>query len=317
MFEIEVKSHRYLRTAMVLLLVGLGVAVFYQTWRQGFELLGSVSAYYYTPAQAIFVGALIGLGACMIALKGTTDVEDVFLNLGGMFAAVVAIVPITRGEDYTTAVRACEQTAGPLLTERASIDLDCPTVRALADATRANVENNMVALLVVGALGLLATVFFALRDSRSSQPGSRQKFWWGFVAAFLVYAVGAAAFWASTEWFVDRAHYIAGGGLFACVVVVAVANAVRHQDEQRRQLGGAPESGRTLRAVPGAMRRPDRYAWLAWAMVAVAVVGGVLVFVNAFALFWFEILVALLFALFWLVQTIEQLGHEPQPSPES
>src|SRR5262245_15979308 len=87
------KSYRYLRTAIVGLLVALGVAVGYQTWRQDFDLLGSVSAYYYTPAQAIFVGALIGMAACMIALKGTTAVEDVFLNLGGMFAAVVAVVP--------------------------------------------------------------------------------------------------------------------------------------------------------------------------------------------------------------------------------
>src|SRR5262249_28989449 len=208
-----VKSYRYLRTAMVGLLVGLGVAVFYQTWRQGFHLLGSVSAYYYTPAQAIFVGALIGLGACMIALKGTTDVEDVLLNLGGMFAAVVAIVPTARDEDYQAAVRACKQAAGPLLTQRAPTGLDCPTVQALADATRANVENNMVTLLVVGALGLVATVLFALRDGRSNsrvnssevpstnpnsvRKGSRQKFWWGFGAAFVVWACGGVALWKS------------------------------------------------------------------------------------------------------------------------
>jgi hypothetical protein len=36
-------------------------------------------------------------------------VEEVFLNLGGMFAAAVAIVPTSRGEDYETAVRACDQ----------------------------------------------------------------------------------------------------------------------------------------------------------------------------------------------------------------
>jgi NO-binding membrane sensor protein with MHYT domain len=71
-----VKSYCYVRTAMVGLLLGLGVAVLFQTSRQGWHLLGSVSAYYYTPAQAIFVGALIGLAACMIALKGTNAVES-------------------------------------------------------------------------------------------------------------------------------------------------------------------------------------------------------------------------------------------------
>src|ERR1700754_2253801 len=75
-----VGSYLYLRTAIVLLLVGLAAAVFYQYWQQGGPLLASVSAYYYTPAQVIFVGSLIGLGACMVALKGMTVVEDVFLN---------------------------------------------------------------------------------------------------------------------------------------------------------------------------------------------------------------------------------------------
>ena len=54
---------------MVGLLIALAVAVFYQTSQQG-SFLTSVSAYYYTPAQAVFVGALIGLGASMIALQG-------------------------------------------------------------------------------------------------------------------------------------------------------------------------------------------------------------------------------------------------------
>ena len=62
-------SHAYLRLAMVLMLIALAVAVFYQTSKQGL-LLGSVSAYYYTPAQAVFVGALISVGVGMIALRG-------------------------------------------------------------------------------------------------------------------------------------------------------------------------------------------------------------------------------------------------------
>ena len=146
-----VKTYTYLRTTIVALLIALGVAVFYESGRQGF-LLASVSAYYYTPAQAIFVGALIGLAACMIALNGTFGFEEVFLNLGGMFAAVVAIVPTSRGEDYQTAVRACRQ----LLTEQELSDLKCSDFLGLAEATKANVQNNMVALLLVGFLGLVA-----------------------------------------------------------------------------------------------------------------------------------------------------------------
>jgi hypothetical protein len=308
-----VKSYRYLRMAMVGLLIALGVAVFYQTWRQGFHLLGSVSAYYYTPAQAIFVGALIGVGACMIALKGTTPVEDVLLNLGGMFAAVVAIVPTARGEDYQTAVRACSEASGPLLTEKASTGLDCPTVEALAEATRANVENNMVALLFVGFLALLATVLFMLRDRRMNHPadGTDARAWWGFVVAVLVWLGGLVAFWARTQWFVDRAHYVAAAGLFLCIFIVAVENARR---QQRKQSGGASGPRQAPNPV-GVLISPSRhnsYTWIARAMVVVVVGGIVLWLTHVLTLFWLEILVAALFAVFWTVQTVEQ---SPRPAP--
>lgn len=131
------KSYRYLRLAMVGLLLCVAVAVLIQIWRQGWNLLGSVSAYYYTPAQAIFVGGLIGLGACMIALLGTTTVQEVSLNLGGVFAAIVAIVPTSRDADYQELVRDCREAGTPLLTEQASTGrMDCPTVQALEEAPK-------------------------------------------------------------------------------------------------------------------------------------------------------------------------------------
>ena len=55
-------------------------AVLWQT-HKGATVLSSVSAYYYTAAQPIFVGALIGLAACVTALRGTNAVEDVALKL--------------------------------------------------------------------------------------------------------------------------------------------------------------------------------------------------------------------------------------------
>ncbi|GAB1691972.1 hypothetical protein [Krasilnikovia sp. M28-CT-15] len=302
-----VKSYRYLRTALVGLLFCLGVAVFVQTAKQGWHPLASVSAYYYTPAQAIFVGALIGMTACMIALQGTTEVEEVFLNLGGMCAAVVAVVPTSRGEDYRTAVDACMDAAGPLMTEKAA-GTDCPSVLALADATRANVENNMVALLAVGLCGLIAAALYARRD-KATGTGFR----WAFTAALVAFAAVAVAFAVSVGWFIDHAHYVAAIGLFLCIIVVTVANALRHGGTGS---GGAPTVAQALKAAGGVLVRPphrfDRYAWIAWAMVVVAVGGAILVIVNAFALFWLEIAVALLFAVFWTVQTIEQL---PPPAP--
>jgi hypothetical protein len=305
-----VKSYRYLRTAMVGLLLGLAAAVFFQTGHQGFRLLASVSAYYYTPAQAIFVGALIGVGACMIALKGTTVVEDVMLNLGGMFAAVVAIVPTSRGADYETAVHVCRRSGdGALLTGKAG-GLDCPTVEALARATRENVENNMSALLFVGLLGLLATVLFALRDGRRSGRGVARHVRVGFLVAATVFVIAVVTFLTSVDRFVAYAHYAAATGLFVCIVVVALAN-VRRRQTGRDTAGDSA----TVREVGSALLRSrDRYAWIARAMVAaVVVMGGLLIF-GVTTLFWLEIVVSLLFAVFWMVQTVERLDDEQAPA---
>jgi hypothetical protein len=110
-----VTSYRYLRTAMVGVLLCLGVSVLYETVRQGF-VLSSISAYYYTPAQGVFVGALAAIGVCMIALQGTTQAEDVLLNIGGMFAPVVAFVPTARGADHRAAVEAFVAKRAPTFT---------------------------------------------------------------------------------------------------------------------------------------------------------------------------------------------------------
>jgi len=280
------KSYSYVRTAMVAMLVGLAVAVLFQTERQGF-VLASVSAYYYTPAQAIFVGALIGLGACMIALRGTNEVEEIFLNLGGMFAPIVAIVPTSRGEDYRTAVRACREEAGPLLSDRAASAFDCPTIAALESATRANVENNMFALLVLGLLGLVATVVIA----KVSRTAPKAGFWWGLATAFALWAAGGLVFWRSQAWFLDNAHLIAAVGLAACITVVVAANAFRRE---REQSGETRPSGSNF------------YVWITVIMVATIAVMGVLMMFEAVTLFWLEIVVAGLFIVFWVVQTVER-----------
>jgi hypothetical protein len=254
-------------------------------------------------------------------------VEDVFLNLGGMFAAVVAIVPTARGEDYRTAVRtACQHARGPLLTQRASNGLNCPTVDTLAQATRANVDNNMFALLVVGALGLLATVLLALRhrgstrrpaasgvtstDPSTQRVRSPQKFWWGFTAAVLVWAVAAVTSRVYPDGFIAHGHFVAATGLLVCIVVVAAANAFRFQVTRRSADALTPGSPKGVGAATRALIRPgggDPYAWLAQLMVAAAIVGSALVLSHRVSLFWLEIVVAFLFMLFWMVQTIERL----------
>jgi hypothetical protein len=304
------KSYRYLRMAMVGLLLCVAAAVLYQSWRQGWSLLGSVSGYYYTPAQALFVGGLIGLGACMIALKGP-PVEDVFLNLGGVFAAVVAIVPTSPDKEV---VRKCRQGAGPLLTEKASTgQLDCPTVQMLAAATKANVENNLTALLVVGAIALLASLVFAWRDgtlNRQADGHAKRTFWWGFGVAAFLWLAALIARLAFLQWVIDKAHHIATVGLALCVLVVVLANAyrVREQSGDVPQVRQSPvrQSLDAVGELIAVRRHRDWYIWIARLMLLVAAVTLVLWWIfHLITLFWVEGAVFVFFMVFWTVQTFK------------
>ena len=87
-----VKSYRYLRLSIVVVVAALLAAVVIERIDAGCWQ-DSISAYYYTPAHAVFVGALVAIGVCLIAVKGSTDLDDVLLNVAGMLAAIVAFVP--------------------------------------------------------------------------------------------------------------------------------------------------------------------------------------------------------------------------------
>ena len=80
-----VKTYRYLRLAMIALVVGLFACVLYEhsktrtgCWQT------SISAYYYTPVQGFLVAALVTIGVSLVALRGNTDWEDVLLNMAGV-----------------------------------------------------------------------------------------------------------------------------------------------------------------------------------------------------------------------------------------
>jgi hypothetical protein len=309
------KSYRYLRLAMVGLLLCLAVAVIVQIVNQGWPPLESVSAYYYTPAQAFFVGGLIGLGACMIALKGTTLVQDIALNLGGAFAVIVAIVPTGRHVDEQAAVDACKEAGTPLLTENASTQLACPTPPALENATTANVDNNLWALIVVGAFALGAALYVAWRDGTLADGDAKRDFWRGFRwASGLWLAVLFARLVLFPEWVITNAHWIAAVLLFVCIFVVGSVNALQVKREKSgKPSRKTPSTGEAvsqtagdLIAVFGENKRNDWYIWIARGMLLVAAVTIPLwLFTDLITLFVVEGAVFVLFMVFWTVQTFE------------
>lgn len=195
---------RYLRLAMVAVLIGLLVSVAIERVKVHpgcFQT--SISAYYYTPVRAVFVAALVTLGVCLICLRGSTAIEDLLLNVAGMLAPLVAFVPTP---DY---VRSC--TSVPTPVEHAS----------------ANVANNVVALEIVSGIALLI-IGGVLVFTRTTLPARI-----GGAIGVLLWVTTLAVFLVARDAFLDNAHNVAATALFICIVGAAFDNAV---DTPRRRL---------------------------------------------------------------------------------
>ncbi len=54
---------------------------------------GSLSAYYHTPARNLVVGAIVGVGVCLIAYRGYSTGENRVLNAAGICAIALAVFP--------------------------------------------------------------------------------------------------------------------------------------------------------------------------------------------------------------------------------
>ena len=82
----------------------------------------------------------------MVVLKGSTEWEDILLNVGGMLAPVVALVP-TPGKGR------------------------CFSVAGAQPDIQSNVANNIPAIFVAGVVGLVITFWIgaARRGSTSSK----------------------------------------------------------------------------------------------------------------------------------------------------
>jgi hypothetical protein len=207
--EYAIKTWRYLRLAMIALVIGLATAVVYEIVRGGGHCVQtSISAYYYTHAQAVFVGALVAVGACLICLRGSTDHEDVLLNTAGMLAPIVAFVPTPD--------------AGR-----------CASLPGLPQDPTANIVNNITALLVVGLAGLVllaVLVVWAWAHGQATRPTPTALV--GYGVAVGVWTGGGVVFVAARTWFVGHAHMWAAVPMFACIIAVAVVNAFSFKKKQ-------------------------------------------------------------------------------------
>lgn len=241
---------RYLRVAMVVLVAGLAVSLAYER-SQVHCFQTSISGYYYTPAHAFFIGALVAIGVCLFCLKGSSEAEDIFLNVAGLFAPIVAFVP-------TSDIGECGVLKGT------TMDLD------------ALVANNVRAVL---AVELIALVLIAVLTRRKGPPRPPPI---GFIVTGAVWLVTALVFFLAHDFFMSKAHFGAAGLMFACIIVVVWINALGYRDEneagslRNRYAAIAVAMGGSLAVIPVGLLRD----WPYW----VIVLEGLLI--TLFAIFW-------------------------------
>ncbi len=278
--EHTIKTYRYLRLAMLTLIAMLAASIGIEWWQAGRDCFQhSISGYYYTPVQAIFVSTLVAIGVCMVALKGNTEWEDILLNGGGMLAPVVGLVP-TPGKGA------------------------CRSVPVTLRDTPADIANNMGALFFAGGLALAITLGIAVAARRAASGNSPGRKPWdhrqtlGQVLALLVLGGGFAWFSWNRAGFSKGAHYTAAIALFVCIIGVAILNAKGF--DRRRQ-------GARRMKLPYA----NRYSFIAVGMVVSAIGMGLWKWLVGWdhAVLWIEGVLIGFFAAFWLIQT-QELWHE-------
>lgn len=276
-----IKTYRYLRIGMIGAVVLLAVSIVIEHGK-AHCLQTSISAYYYTPVRAIFVGSMMAVGFALIAYKGEHSLEDICLNFAGMLAPVVAVAP-------TTDVGRCWSVApNPLPVQNGS----------LAPWVATNVDNNFYALLIAGAIGLLVAVLIAIRVNRGNRA-PEERIESGTIWSLVVTGVALFIGWMLIRsWgdFNTRAHGFAALLMFVFLILAIIVKANDHLHEHER--------------ADNVNRDRDRVWFRIYATVAaLMILGGVLIswtrIFKEHTVFALEAYEIAFFAFYWLVQTAE------------
>jgi hypothetical protein len=283
-----VKTWRYLRLAMILLVVGLAAAIRYE-WSRTADgcFQGSISAYYYTPVRGLLIGALVTIGVCLVSLRGDTDPEDVLLNLAGFCAPFVALIP-TPGRGH------------------------CRSAPTSGGGRNVNIANNVTAMFTIAVLGLLvlAALEVARRVRKTGTAPSTTDLV-GYGVAVVLLGVAIWIFNAKPEWFRSQGHNVASVSMFFFIWLNVIWNAIQLRI--------------TTKQTAHPARILNRYSWIAIGMFVAAVVHLVAALTTDWRHVVLSIEAVLIgfFAYFWLLQTVElwdkglRSGPPVSPPPSS
>lgn len=277
--DASVQTYRYVRAAIIGSMVLLFISIILQVIDDGGTVKGSISEYYYWPVRGILVGTLLATGVAVVTVKGRPGLEDISLNLVGMLAPMVALVPT------------------PLLPPDGTM---CPDgqQRCIPEAFLPGVVNNMSALLLLGVPLLVFAWWTAISTGRCDGPTRT-----GLIAATGLWVVVAVWFGPVESWplrpsFISWSHYSAAIAMFALIIVVVWFNALR--------------SDRHIHVARMSVSYRGIYFGVAAAMALALVVALIVRFATSEAsrqdstiLFWLEAVLLVLFVVFWIAQTRE------------
>ncbi len=301
------RTYTSLRLGSVAVIALLAIAIVWEIFYGTIDncLQGSISAYYYTPVQSVFVGTLLTLGLVMIVLWGRRPFEDAFFNLAGMLAPVVAFVP-------TNDTNRCG------ITDASGAQVDSTAEKNdVLEANRDAIVNNMTAyffvvaavLVIVLVVGILAQV---LRWPSIVEHPVAYWFPWGLALALWIF--GANKFWGDREWIYSEAHEWAATIMFVFIGLVVI-HIGYHKWRAERLREGSTESQHS-----GRRRKPGATAYFA---IAALMVVGVVVFrlapdvlpaqLQDNRTFWLEAWEIALLAVFWSLQTWDRWDEGAPP----
>lgn len=209
-YDVALNTYRSLRGGMVVMVVMLGIAVVHEGFTATCWQM-SISAYYYTTAHSIFVAALCAIGALLIVYEGSTDTEDALLNLAGVMAFVVAMVP----------------------TSRPATELMCG-IYVLPEYDVTHFITNNVRSVAIPFIAV--QIFYWVVVKRRILPRETSRF--GIVALVVfwaVIAVGLIGLIGFRKRFDSLAHYAAATTMFLAIIATVAITAflVKHQEKSK------------------------------------------------------------------------------------
>ena len=264
------RTYRNLRVGIagtvVLLLVAVTIVA------GGVGVLPSISAYYYTGARNVFVGALVAAAVAIVVLSGR-GLQRALLSAAGLFAPLIALVP--------TPVRAGTV---PGYDDGCGAGTTCVPSAVIPD-----IEVGIATYLAVGALTVAVGVVITLLGDTGSAARNLPS----LVIASVVLLVVFGAWLSARTAFVMGAHLVAAVVFFGLFALAAVVNAFT-------RAGAQPAWRTSLYWIVAVAMTVDIAV-----IVVVASTGGI---ADAAVppLLVGEVVALMLFVVFWVLQSIEK-----------